>query len=155
MNSSLRGEDPLEYVHSREFIRKVDPMEAMARGDALEWGHTLDSSRKRFLGPLKIGAFLLGGIDPIHSLPLIDVGRQGVYLTFPEGTALVENDVFRVVRPLMRSDASILASGNPRVIVAEVKVLRVTENTRALVQVLTGSVIKGTGAEKLRGGPTP
>ena len=126
-------------------------MEAVSRGVAREWGHAVDSSQKRFFGPLKIGPFLLGGSRPIHNLSLIDVNQRGVYLTFSEGTLLAEREVFRVVRPLTRRTDPTLASGQPRRIVAEVKVVKVTGRTSVLVQVLRGSVIKGLGAER-RGG---
>jgi hypothetical protein len=135
-----------------EVKRRVNPMDATTRGAALEWGHTGDSSRKRFLGPLKIGPFLLGGIEPIYELPLIDVNRQGVYLTFPEGAALAENQIFRIVRPLRRREDPVFASGHPRRVVAKVKIVRVIEKSRVLVRVLKGSIIKGTGAEKIEGG---
>jgi hypothetical protein len=125
-------------------------MDAMTRGSALEWGHTAKSSGRRFFGPLKIGPFLLGGGGPIYDLPLIDVNRHGVYLTFPEGTMPAENEVFSVVRPLGRREDPVLASGQPRRVVAEVRVVRVVGTSRALVHVLRGSVIKGTGAERIR-----
>jgi hypothetical protein len=128
-----------------------DHMEAVTRGVAREWRDTVESSQKRFFGPLKIGPFLLGGSGPIHNLSLIDVNQRGVYLTFSERTLLAENDVFRVVRPLTRRTDPTLASGQPRRIVAEVKVVKVTGRTSVLVQVLRGSVIKGLGAER-RGG---
>ena len=123
-------------------------MDAMTRGFAVEWGHTAKFSRRRFFGPLKIGPFLLGGRRPIHDLRLTDVSREGVYLTFPEGTALAENEVYRIVRPIGRREDPVLVSGQPRRVVAEVRVVRVVGTTRALVQVLRGSVIKGTGAER-------
>lgn len=125
-------------------------MDAMTRGDALEWGHTANSSGKNFLGPLKIGSFLLGGRRPIHDLRLIDLTRDGVYLTFPEGTALAENEVYRIVRLIGRREDPVLVSGQPRRVVAEVRVVKAVGATRTLVQVLWGSVIKGLGAERVR-----
>jgi hypothetical protein len=123
-------------------------MDAMTHGSAPEWGHAAKSSGRRFFGPLKIGPFLLGGRRPIHDLRLTDVSRERVYLTFPEGTALAENEVYRIVRPIGRREDPVLVSGQPRRVVAEVRVVRVVGTTRALVQVLRGSVIKGTGAER-------
>ena len=125
-------------------------MEAVSRGVAREWGHAVDSSQKRFFGPLKIGPFLLGGSGPIHNLSLIDVNRRGVYLTFSERTLLAENEVYRVVRPLTRRTDSTLASGQPRRIVAEVQVVKVVGRTSVQVQVLRGSVTSGMGAERVR-----
>jgi hypothetical protein len=125
-------------------------MDVMTYGSALEWGHTTKFSVRRFLGPLKIGPFLLGGGEPIYDLPLIDVNREGVYLTFPEGTAPAENEVFSVVRPLGRREDPVLASGQPRRVVAEVRIASVVRTTRALVHVLRGSVIKGIGAERIQ-----
>jgi hypothetical protein len=129
-------------------------METMTHGGGLEWGLPANSSREMSFGPLKIGPFLVGGREPIHDLPLIEVNRREVYLTFPEGVALAENEVFRVVRPLRRRDDPILASGQPRRIVADVKIVRVMGTTRALVWVLRGSATKGIGAERVRGEST-
>ena len=126
-------------------------MEAVTRGVAREWAHASDSSHKRFFGPLKIGPFLLGGNGPIHNLSLIDVNQRGVSLTFSERTLLAENDVFRVVRPLTRRTDPTLASGQPRRIVAEVKVVKVTGRTSVQVKILRGSVTSGMGAERMRG----
>jgi hypothetical protein len=128
-----------------------DHMEAVTRSIEREWGHAVDSSQKRFFGPLKIGPFLLGGNGPIHNLSLIDVNQRGVYLTFSERTLLAENDVFRVVRPLTRSTDPTLTSGQPRRIVAEVQVVKVTGRTSVEVKVLRGSVTSGMGAERVRG----
>jgi hypothetical protein len=128
----------------------VDHMDAMTRGDALEWGHMANPSVKSSFGPLKIGPFLLGGRRPIHDLRLIDVTRDGVYLTFPEGTALAENEVYRIVRPIGRREDPVLVSGQPRRVVAEVRVVKAVGATRTLVQVLWGSVIKGVGAERVQ-----
>jgi hypothetical protein len=125
-------------------------MDAMTHGSAPEWGHAAKSSGRRFFGPLKIGPFLLGGRRPIHDLRLTDVSRERVYLTFPEGTALAENEVYRIVRPIGRREDPVLVSGQPRKIVAEVQIMKVEESTRALVKVLSGSVIKGTAAERIR-----
>jgi hypothetical protein len=125
-------------------------MDAMTRSDAVEWEDTEESSGMGSWGPLKIGPFLLLGAGPILDLHLIEVNRNGVYLTFPEGTAPAENEVFIVVRPLRRREDPVLVSGQPRRIVAEVKVLKVEESNRALVKVLRGSVIKGTAAERIR-----
>jgi hypothetical protein len=127
-------------------------MEAMTRGSALEWGDTLDSARRKSPGAMKIGPFLLGGKEPIYDLSLIDVSRTGVYLTFPEGAAPARDEVYRVVRPIKRHVDDKLAAGMPRLIVAEVMVTRLMENTRVLVRVLRGSVIKGTGVERIQGG---
>jgi hypothetical protein len=102
---------------------------------------------------MKFGPFLVGGKEPIYELTLIDVSRAGVYLTFPQGATPAKDDVFRVVRPLKRRDDDKLAAGMPRKIVAEVKITRVMESTRVLVRVLRGSVISGTGAERIQGGP--
>ena len=75
-------------------------MDAMTRADAVEWEDKEKSSGMGFWGPLKIGPVLLGVAGPILDLHLIEVNRNGVYLTFPEGTAPAENEVFGVVRPL-------------------------------------------------------
>ena len=123
-------------------------METMTCGEALEWGHTSESAMKKFFGALKIVPILLGGRAPIHDLSLIDVSRRGVYLTFRQGTAFADNEVFRVVRPFLRREDPVLVTGQPRLIVAEVKFVRAIEKTRDLVHVVRGSVIKGTGAEK-------
>jgi len=124
-------------------------MDATIRRAGIEWQNPLPVSRAGFTGPVKIGPFLVGGSGPIHNLPLIDVTRKGLYLTFPEEARPAENEVFRVVRPLGRRADAVLASGRPRKIVAAVKILRVEETTRALVKVLWGSVIKGMGAERI------
>jgi len=123
-------------------------MGAMTRGAALEWGEKANSPGKNFFGPLKIGSFLLGGGGPILDLRLIAVNRGGVYLTFPEGAAPAENEVFNIVRPIGRREDPVLAPGEPRKVVAEVRILRVVGTDRALVHVLRGSVIKGIGAER-------
>jgi len=125
-------------------------MDAMTRGSALEWGHMANPSVKRSFGPLKIGRFLLGGRLPILDLRLIEVYRDGVFLTFPEGTTPAENEVFNVVRPVGRREDPVLASGCPRRVVAEVKIVKAVGATRTLVQVLWGSVIKGVGAERVQ-----
>jgi hypothetical protein len=124
-------------------------MDAMTRWSALEWGHMSNPSVRRSFGPLKIGRFLFGGRLPILDLRLIEVNRDGVYLTFPEGATPAENEVFNVVRPVGRCEDPVLASGRPRRVVAEVKVVKAVGATRTLVQVLWGSVIKGIGAERV------
>jgi hypothetical protein len=100
---------------------------------------------------LKIGRYLLGGRSLIHDLRLIDVNRRGVFLTFPEGAGLTEDEIFFIVRPLTRQRDAVLNPGQPRKIVAEVEVLQVLDRTRARVRVLRGSVIKGIGAERASG----
>jgi hypothetical protein len=123
-------------------------MDALTRGSAFEWGHMANPSAKRSFGPLKIGRLLLGGGLPILDLRLIEINRDGVFLTFPEGATPAENAVFNVVRPLGRREDPVLASGQPRRIVAEVRVVKAVKGTRTLVQVLWGSVIGGVGAER-------
>ena len=125
-------------------------MDALTRADAAGWEDTEESSGMGSWGPLKIGPFLLGGTGPILDLHLIEVNRNGVYLTFPEGTATAENEIFNVVRPLGRCEDPVVVSGQPRKIVAEVKIMNVEGSNRALVKVLRGSVIKGTAAERIR-----
>jgi len=96
---------------------------------------------------LSIGSFLYGGTRPIYDLRLIDVSRHGVYLSFESGATISEGEVFRIVRPLRRRTDAVLRRGEARKVVARVKVLRVEDPSRALVQVLQGSVIRGIGAE--------
>lgn len=126
-------------------------MDTMTRGDALQWGHPATSARMKFVTALNIGPFLLGGSGPVHDLPLIEVTRLGVYITFPTGVRPAENDVFRIVRPLWRREDPVLTSGQPRKVVAEVQIVSVRECPRVLVRVLKGSVISGISAERKSG----
>jgi len=124
-------------------------MGAMTRVAEWEWEDSLSSPNERSRSPLKIGPFLVGGREPVWELPLIDLNRRGVYITFPEDATPAENDFFRIVRPLRRREDTPHLPGQARRIVAEVKIMSVDGSHRARVQVLRGSIIKGTAAERI------
>jgi hypothetical protein len=99
---------------------------------------------------IAIASFAIGGSDPIHDLPLIAVKRNGeIYLTFSKGARPVVGEAYYIVRPIGSSEGVYLFPGRPRKIVAKVKILTITDDTRAQIEVLSGSVIGGVSAEKL------
>jgi len=126
-------------------------MEAIAREGSYGWEDVSLPSKMRIPGPLKFGPFILGGNDPIYNLLLIDVRRRGVYLTFEEGASLTRGAKLRVVRPMGKQDDPLLSPGQLRRVIALVEIVEVGEAGRALVSVLSGSVLTGTGAEKTGG----
>ena len=96
-----------------------------------------------------IGPFMIGGNGPIYDLPLIELKRDGrVYLTFPEGTRPNVGDVYRIVRPVGFYGDDYSSFGRPRKTAAKVKILGASGGTRAEVQILKGSIIRGMSAEK-------
>ena len=120
----------------------------MTHEGSYRWGHDSLPSGRSIPFSLRLGPFILGGHEPVYDLLLIDVTRRGVYVTFARGTPLVPGTRFNIVRPIGRHDDPILKPGQPRRIVAEVEIIERGDAGRALVRVLGGSVISGTGAEK-------
>lgn len=100
--------------------------------------------------PLRIalGSFVLWGRGPLLHLKVVELLRDGTYLTFPDGAELSNGGVFYIVRPLISCHGSYLFSGKPRKVVATVQVVRTTSDTRALVTILSGSLLEGMSAEK-------
>jgi len=98
---------------------------------------------------LRFGRFILGGSEPQHELPLIDIGLTRTCITFPPGTRLLRGEMFEIVRPLrMRPDVT-FPSGGLRKVVALVKIVGMENDARARVVVLGGSLRKGVWAERL------
>jgi hypothetical protein len=100
--------------------------------------------------PLRIalGSFILWGKGSLLPLKLVELMRDGTYLTFPDGTEVTNGGVFFIVRPLISYHGSYLFPGKPRKVVATVQVVRTTNKTRALVTILSGSLLEGVSAEK-------
>ena len=94
-----------------------------------------------------IGRFIFGRHKQMHPISRIELNRDGVHLTFPQGTLLTEGEVFRIVRPLGSYTYDYFSFGCPRNIVAKVKILKIAGNARVLVQVLKGRVTNGISAE--------
>jgi|GEM_PF-6407055 len=97
---------------------------------------------------MRIGPLILGGNTTPFDIPVMELKRDGVYLTFPEETTLREGEVFWIVRWMGSYSRPRVFSFLPRRIVATVKILKITGGTRAFVDVLKGSVAKGFCAEK-------
>src|ERR1700690_1648233 len=95
-----------------------------------------------------IGRFIFGRNKQMHPISLVELNRDGVYLTFPQGTILTEGEVFRIVRPLGSYKYDYISFGCPRNMVAKVKVLKNFGNARVFVQVLKGTVTNGVSAER-------
>jgi hypothetical protein len=98
---------------------------------------------------LRIGRYILRGGGPLYELPVIDVGRKRTSLMFPRGTHLAVGEVFEIVRPIRTRGDFARSPEEPRKVVARVKVIGVEAETRARVDVLHGSVIKGYWAERV------
>ncbi len=98
---------------------------------------------------MRIGPLIFGGNTTPLDLPIMELKRDGVYLTFPEETVLHEGEVFWIVRWVGSYGHPRIISFLPRRIVATVKILKITGGTRAFVDVLEGSVVKGVCAEKV------
>jgi len=105
-----------------------------------------ESGRSR---ALRIGRFILRGGGPLHELPLIDVSLKRTCLMFPPGTHLAAGEIFEIVRPIRILGDLTRRLQSPRKVVALVKVIGIEGETRALVRVLKGSVIKGYWAERI------
>ena len=89
---------------------------------------------------LRVGRFILGGDEPRHELPLIDIGLTRTCITFPRGTRLEIGEIFEIVRPVrVRADIA-LPSGGLRKVVALVKIVGLENDVRARVDVLGGSL---------------
>jgi hypothetical protein len=131
-----KGRDPLtKEFHVPMNIRRFIP-------------HTLrrESGRSR---ALRIGRFILRGRGPLYELLLIDVSLNRTSIMFPPGTHLGVGEIFEIVRPIRTGDDSPLRPKSPRKVVALVKVIGVGAESRAVVNVLWGSVIKGYWAERV------
>jgi hypothetical protein len=100
-------------------------------------------------GTVRIGRFILRGGGPLYELPLIDVSRKRTCIMFHPGTPLAEGDIFQIVSPIGIPRESDRLRERPRKVVAVVKVIAVEGETRALVRVLRGSVIRGYWAERV------
>ncbi len=97
---------------------------------------------------MRIGRFILRGGGPLYEIPLIDVSKNGTYLMFPRGLRLVVGEIFEIVRPIRISGDFLRKPERLRRVVARVKVVSVEAESRARVHVLSGSVIKGSWAER-------
>lgn len=97
---------------------------------------------------MRIGPLILGGSTTAFDIPVIELKRDGIFLTFPEEATLHEGEVFWIVRWMGTYKRPRIFSFLPRRIVATVKILKITDGTRAFVHVLKGSVVKGFCAEK-------
>ena len=97
---------------------------------------------------MRVGPLILGGNTIPLDIPVMELNLDGTFLTFPEETSLHEGEVFWIVRWMGTCRRPRVLSFLPRRIVAIVKILRITGGTRAFVDVLKGSVVKGVCAEK-------
>ncbi|MGA2623904.1 MAG: hypothetical protein ABSF91_08635 [Bacteroidota bacterium] len=98
---------------------------------------------------MRIGPLILGGNMTPFDIPVMELKRDGIFLTFPEEATLHEGEVLWIVRWIGSYRRPRVFSFLPRRIVATVKILKITDGTRAFVQVLKGSVAKGFCAEKV------
>ena len=90
----------------------------------------------------------------MYDLPLIELKRTGeMYITFPDGVNPSVGEVYLIVRPIGLVRNGYFFFGRPRKSVALVKIIMITGKTRAQIEVLSGSVIGGVSAEKLRRDP--
>jgi hypothetical protein len=85
----------------------------------------------------------LSGCTRSYQILSATAGNDGLYLTFPSGTALHEGDVYRIVGGIPPQ-----SHGRPRPVLGRVKVLEVRSDTVAFVSVLEGTVAGGVSAEK-------
>ena len=91
---------------------------------------------------------MLGGKEPQHELPLIDIGLAGTSITFPPGTRLANGEMFEITRPFgMRADFAPHSRG-PRKVVALVKITGIEKEGRVHVEVIGGSLRRGVWAER-------
>lgn len=131
-----KGRDPLtKEFHVPMNIRRFIP-------------HTLRRESGRSRG-LRIGRFILRGRGPLYELLLIDVNLNRTSIMFPPGTHLGVGEIFEIVRPIRILGDLTRRLQSPRKVVALVKVIGIEGETRALVRVLKGSVIKGYWAERI------
>jgi hypothetical protein len=123
---------------------------SIGRALITNYGTQFLSGLKKFSIRIALGPFVWGGNEPIYDLPLIELRRSGeVYITFPDGVNLSVGEVYLIVRPIGLSGDGYFFLGQPRRSVAKVKIGMITGQTRAQIQVLGGSVIRGVSAEKL------
>ena len=131
-----KGRDPLtQESHDPMNIRLFVP-------------HTLRRESRRSK-VLRIGRFTLRGGGTLYELLLIDVSLNRTSIIFPPGTHLAVGEIFEIVRPIRAGDDSARRPESPRKVVALVKVIGVDAESRAVVKVLRGSVIKGYWAERV------
>jgi len=97
---------------------------------------------------VRFGPFILGENGPLYELPLIELTREGTYITFSEGGDPSQGDLFSIISPVGNREGLPLTRGALRKVVAVVKILRIEGERRALVEVLRGSVAKGSYAER-------
>jgi hypothetical protein len=97
---------------------------------------------------LRIGRFKLGGGEPRHELPLIDIGLTRTFITFPPGTMLATGQMFEIIRPIRVHAGFIRPFRAFRKVVALVKIVGIGLEARARVEVLRGSVRGGLWAER-------
>lgn len=105
---------------------------------------------KRLTPRITLGSFVIGGSHPIYDLPLIELRRDGrVFLAFPEKANICVGESYHIVRPIYLFGDEYFALGRPRRLVATMKIVKITGNAQAQVQVLNGSVIAGVSAERI------
>jgi hypothetical protein len=89
------------------------------------WGNpemaSLDQPRRKRPFRFAFGSLVLGGTAPLLNLRLIELLRDGTYLTFPHGTRLREGETYCVARPLVFFRTSHISNINLRKVVATVQ----------------------------------
>ncbi len=82
---------------------------------------------------------------------MVELTRNGVYLTFPRDALVCAGDTFRLLYPVQLPGALRQWCRHPNRIAAIVEVTAIDAGARAKVDVLYGSVARGVWAEKLIG----
>lgn len=100
---------------------------------------------------MRFGPWVVGKNGPLYELPLIELKREGTYITFSEGAEPSAGELFRIEYPIGIPEGMPSRGGALRKVVAVVKILKIESGRRALVSVLSGSVARGRCAERASG----
>ncbi len=128
---------------SREEIR-ISPQQVMQQEGKVK--RYSDRWRKQSLG-LAFFPWRISRKDGLRKIEAIELSRNAIYLLFPKGTDLAAGEVYKIMCPLRGFGDDHLFI---RKIVAVVKVREVVDRVKARIEVVEGSVLKGTCAEKMK-----
>jgi hypothetical protein len=93
--------------------------------------------------------FFLCSCGVSYDIAHVEQRNDQVYLTFAKGTPVSEGEMFRIFGSVGSSDSSVYFShGRPRKILGRVKIVRIVDDSRALVHVIEGTVTGAVIAEK-------
>ncbi len=105
-------------------------------------------TKKIFLR-IAFGPFIFCGFGPLYDILVVELNKDGIYITFPPSMEVAVGDCLLILRPLGSYPGVYFSSGRARKIIGKVKVLKIIGDGRVDAQRLEGKVVGGCKAEKL------